>query len=87
MTIKMEKKLVYCPICEAWVKPARKTFDHVYHELLCFMIVLTMGIGFFVYLILKYRKKRNRCPNCETILDLTQIKTIREMEMNHLPMN
>ncbi|MFX0004640.1 MAG: hypothetical protein ACFE9C_15325 [Candidatus Hodarchaeota archaeon] len=61
---------VYCPTCEMVVALRRKNFDHVYHEVLCFMVILTLGLGFIVYFILKYSKKPNTCPNCESVFDL-----------------
>jgi len=76
----VEKKWIYCPTCEDWVIPGRKNFQHMYHELLCFMIFLTFGLGFFVYLILKYSKKKNICPNCQSVLDLSQAKTREEIK-------
>ncbi len=59
----MAKNIVYCPTCEREVELRRKNFDHIYHEVLCF-IMLT-GVGFIIYLILKYSKKKDTCPNCE----------------------
>jgi hypothetical protein len=64
---------VYCPTCEQVVELRRKNFDHQYHEILCFMIVLTLGLGFFIYYILKYSKKPNTCPNCESEFDLNNL--------------
>jgi hypothetical protein len=61
---------VYCPTCEKEVVLRRKNFDHVYHEVLCFMVILTLGLGFIIYFILKYSKKPNTCPNCESVFDL-----------------
>lgn len=65
--------MVYCPTCERVVELQRKDFDHKYHEILFFMVVLTLGLGFFVYLILKYLKKKNTCPHCETEFDLNNL--------------
>jgi hypothetical protein len=56
---------VYCDVCDEYVEPTRLNFEHKYHELLFFMVVLTCGVGFIIYLILKYRKKPHYCPNCE----------------------
>ena len=64
---------VYCPTCEEIVTLRRKNFDHVYHEVLCFMVILTLGLGFIIYLILKYSKKPNTCPNCESVFDLNNL--------------
>jgi hypothetical protein len=69
----MGKVEVYCSTCEENVELRRKNFDHAYHELLCFLVLGTAGLGFFIYLILKYSKKKNRCPNCETIYDLDNL--------------
>jgi len=66
---------VYCPTCEKIVVLRRKNFDHVYHEVLCFMVILTLGLGFLIYYILKYAKKPNTCPNCESIFDLNNLST------------
>lgn len=51
----------------------RKNFDHVYHEILCFLVILTLGMGFIIYLILRYSKKPNTCPNCESVFDLDNL--------------
>lgn len=64
---------VYCPTCEEIVTLRRKNFDHVYHEVLCFMVILTLGLGFIIYFILKYSKKPNTCPNCESVFDLDNL--------------
>jgi hypothetical protein len=64
---------VYCPTCEEIVELRRKNFSHQYHELLCFMVLLTLGLGFFIYYILKYSKKPNTCPNCESVFDLDNL--------------
>ena len=64
---------VYCPTCEQEVVLRRKNFDHVYHEVLCFMVILTLGLGFIIYFILKYSKKPNTCPNCESVFDLKNL--------------
>ncbi|MFX0058035.1 MAG: LITAF-like zinc ribbon domain-containing protein [Candidatus Hodarchaeota archaeon] len=76
------KKTIYCNVCEREVVLRRKNFDHIYHEVLCFMVMLTCGLGFFIYLILKYSKKKDRCPNCETQFDLNNLpeKKILEIE-------
>lgn len=64
---------VYCPTCEREVELRRKNFDHAYHEILCFMVILTLGLGFLIYYILKYSKKPNTCPNCESVFDLDNL--------------
>ncbi|MFX0038984.1 MAG: LITAF-like zinc ribbon domain-containing protein [Promethearchaeota archaeon] len=64
---------VYCPTCEMVVTLRRKNFDHVYHEILCFLVILTLGMGFIIYLILRYSKKPNTCPNCESVFDLDNL--------------
>ncbi len=66
---------VYCPTCEQIVTLRRKNFDHIYHEILCFMVILTLGLGFIIYYILKYSKKPNTCPNCESEFDLKNLPT------------
>ncbi|MFX1390774.1 MAG: LITAF-like zinc ribbon domain-containing protein [Promethearchaeota archaeon] len=66
---------MYCPTCEKEVTLRRKNFDHVYHEVLCFMVILTLGLGFLIYFILKYSKKPNTCPNCESEFDLNNLPT------------
>ncbi len=66
---------VYCPTCEKIVTLRRKNFDHAYHEILCFMVILTFGLGFLIYYILKYSKKPNTCPNCESEFDLNNLST------------
>lgn len=68
---------VYCPTCEEVVTLRRKNFDHVYHEVLCFMVILTLGLGFIIYFIMKYSKKPNTCPNCESVFDLNNLPTNR----------
>jgi len=40
------------------------------------MVILTCGLGFFVYLALKYSKKKDRCPNCETQFDLKNLPNV-----------
>jgi hypothetical protein len=32
-----------------------------------------MGLGFILYLILKYSKPKDRCPNCEAQFDLNNL--------------
>ncbi|MHA1349980.1 MAG: LITAF-like zinc ribbon domain-containing protein [Promethearchaeota archaeon] len=71
--MKTGKKTVYCPTCEQNVILRRKNFDHIYHEILCFSVILTMGLGFILYLILKYSKPKDRCPNCEAQFDLNNL--------------
>jgi len=76
------KTSIYCPVCEKEVILRRKNFDHIYHEVLCFLVILTLGIGFFVYLILKYSKKPNTCPNCESIFDLQNLPEPKVIEID-----
>ncbi|MFW9998943.1 MAG: LITAF-like zinc ribbon domain-containing protein [Candidatus Hodarchaeota archaeon] len=64
---------VYCPTCERVVELRRKNFAHQYHEILCFTVILTLGLGLIIYFILKYSKKPNTCPNCESIFDLKNL--------------
>jgi putative Mn2+ efflux pump MntP len=66
----MVKRIIYCETCEREVELRRKNFDQKYHEILCFLIILTLGIG---YLILKFAKKKNTCPHCETTFDLKNL--------------
>jgi hypothetical protein len=65
--------IIYCPTCEKEVELRRKNFDHQYHEILCFLVILTLGLGFIIYFILKYSKKPNTCPNCESVFDLNNL--------------
>ena len=62
---------VFCPTCEKEVLLQRKNFEHKYHEILCFLMIT--GVGFLIYLILKYAKKKDRCPNCDTKFDLKNL--------------
>ena len=80
-----KKKIIYCPTCEQKVVLRRKNFDHIYHEILCFSVVLTCGLGVFLYLILKYSKKKDRCPNCDTQFDLENLpdKDILEKDISN----
>ncbi|MFW9951304.1 MAG: LITAF-like zinc ribbon domain-containing protein [Candidatus Thorarchaeota archaeon] len=71
--ISLAKREIYCPICEKRVILKRKNIDRLYHEVLCFGVLLTAGLGIIVYLILKYSKKKNYCPNCETKFDLNNV--------------
>ncbi len=73
------KIMTYCETCEHKVVLRRKNFDHMYHEVLCFLIFT--GIGFLIYLILKYSKKKNTCPNCESIFDLEKLKSEKSTEI------
>ncbi|MHA2036816.1 MAG: LITAF-like zinc ribbon domain-containing protein [Promethearchaeota archaeon] len=70
------KRTVYCPTCEREVVLRRKNFEHQYHELLCFLVILTLGVGFIIYYLLKLSKKPNTCPNCETEFDMDTHKEI-----------
>ena len=67
----MVKHIAYCDTCEKFVELRRKSFDHMYHELLCFMFLSVVLIP--VYFILKYRKKKNTCPHCESVFDLKNL--------------
>ncbi|MFX0011254.1 MAG: LITAF-like zinc ribbon domain-containing protein [Candidatus Hermodarchaeota archaeon] len=73
--ILLVKREVFCPVCEKTVILRRKNIDRLYHEVLCFSIFLTAGLAIFAYLIIKYCRKRNRCPNCETKFDLNNLPT------------
>lgn len=68
--MKKVKEKIYCPTCERMVIPRRKNFDHKYHELIFFFICLTMGLGYFIYLAIKYTKKKDTCPYCERTFDM-----------------
>jgi uncharacterized Zn finger protein (UPF0148 family) len=78
--VKTGKKTVYCPTCEEEVILRRKNFEHMYHEVLCFLVIMTVGVGFFIYLILKYSKKKDRCPNCDTQFDLQNLPEEKILE-------
>ena len=78
--IETGNKTVYCPTCEHNVVLRRKNFEHRYHELLCFAVILTAGIGFILYLILKYSKPENTCPNCEAQFDLDNLSDKKILE-------
>jgi len=41
---------------------------------------MTVGLGFFVYLFLKYSKKKDRCPNCEAQFDLKKLSDNKILE-------
>lgn len=68
------ERIVFCETCGKHVILRRKPFEHKYHELLCILIIT--GVGFLMYLILKYSKKKDRCPNCETKFDIGNIKKV-----------
>ncbi|MBY8983434.1 MAG: LITAF-like zinc ribbon domain-containing protein [Candidatus Lokiarchaeota archaeon] len=70
------RRTVFCPTCEREVVLRRKNFEHQYHELLCFLVILTLGVGFFIYYLLKFSKKPNTCPNCETEFDLEALQEV-----------
>ena len=74
------KNTVYCPTCEQKVELRRKNFEHIYHEILCFSVILTAGLGFILYLILKYSKTKDRCPNCEAQFDLNNLSESKILE-------
>ncbi|MFW9898341.1 MAG: hypothetical protein ACFFDO_03670 [Candidatus Thorarchaeota archaeon] len=67
----MVKRIIYCETCERFVELKRKSFNHRYHELLCIMFLTVFLIP--LYFFLKYSKKKNTCPNCETIFDLNNL--------------
>lgn len=67
------KRIVYCETCERFVELKRKSFDHTYHELFCIMFLTVVLIP--LYFILKYSKKKNTCPHCETGFDLNNLPT------------
>ncbi|MHA1471581.1 MAG: hypothetical protein ACTSQW_00620 [Promethearchaeota archaeon] len=74
------KNTVYCATCEQKVELRRKNFEHIYHEVLCFSVILTAGLGFILYLILKYSKPKDSCPNCETQFDLNNLSESKILE-------
>jgi hypothetical protein len=39
-----------------------------------------MGLGFILYLILKYSKPKDRCPNCEAQFDLKNLSGSKILE-------
>ena len=76
----MVKHIVYCDTCEKFVELKRKSFDHMYHELLCIMFLTVILAP--LYLIFKYFqlenkrihfKRKNCCPHCETKFDLKNL--------------
>ncbi|MBN1214107.1 MAG: hypothetical protein JXA99_01570 [Candidatus Lokiarchaeota archaeon] len=69
----MDKK-VFCNTCERYVELKRKQIDQKYHELWFFFVFLTFGFGYLIFLIVKYRKRKNSCPYCEDIFDLNNIQ-------------
>ncbi|MFO8017134.1 MAG: hypothetical protein R6U96_00720 [Promethearchaeia archaeon] len=74
----MAGKIVYCDVCEDYVRLTRKKFDHIYHEVLVFLILT--GIGAIVYLILKYSRSKNTCPNCEKEFNLDSLSDMGKRE-------
>ncbi len=72
----MVKNLVYCDTCEANVILRRRQFQHKYHELLCILILITFGLG---YIVLKFSKKKNCCPNCQESFDLKNLPPPRDL--------
>jgi hypothetical protein len=70
--IQTVNRIVYCETCQREVKLVRRHFKQKYNELICFLTLFTIGIG---YIILKYTRKKDTCPYCERRFDLTQIKT------------
>ncbi len=78
--------IAYCETCDAQVELRRQNFQHKYHELLCIMIIT--GIGLIVYLILKYKKKPNTCPNCERAFDLDNLPPLpQNIEVKETSLN
>ena len=73
----MVKRIAYCETCEREVELRRKNFNHKYHEILCLLIVSTISIGYF---ILKWSKKKNTCPYCETVFDVKNLNKKPEIE-------
>jgi len=73
----MAKRIVYCETCEREVELRRKNFEHKYHEILFFLVIFTIGIGYF---LLKLTKKKNTCPYCETAFDLKNLNKEPKIE-------
>ncbi|MHA1292880.1 MAG: hypothetical protein ACTSQJ_09460 [Promethearchaeota archaeon] len=74
------KRIVYCETCEREVILRRKNFDHIYHEIICFMVLTVILIP--LYLILKYARKKNTCPNCESKFDLKKLPKRPKLHMD-----
>ncbi|MFX1236819.1 MAG: hypothetical protein ACFFAS_08180 [Promethearchaeota archaeon] len=66
----MGKKTIYCDVCDQNVSLRRKQFEHKYHEILCLTMIVTFGMS---YLILRYIKRKDTCPNCQTRFDLDNL--------------
>jgi hypothetical protein len=77
----MVKRIVYCETCEKNIVLRRKQFEHIYHEILCLLTLVSFGMA---YLILKFIKKKNSCPNCQSIFDMKNLPKPRELEENIL---
>jgi hypothetical protein len=73
----MVKRIVYCETCERNIVLRRKQFEHVYHEVLCLLTFMSFGLA---YVILKYMKKKDTCPNCQSKFDLKNLPPARELE-------
>jgi len=69
----MVKRIVYCETCEREVELRRKDFEQKYNEIMCFLTLFTFGLG---YIILKYIRKKDTCPYCESRFDLKKLKEI-----------
>ncbi len=75
----MVKRIVYCETCERNIVLRRKQFEHVYHEVLCLLTLMSFGLA---YVILKLLKKKDSCPNCQSKFDLDNLPPAREFEEN-----
>jgi hypothetical protein len=64
------KRIIYCETCEREVELRRKDIAQKYNEIVCFLALFTLGIG---YIILKYTRKKDTCPYCETKFDLKNL--------------
>ena len=73
-------RFVYCETCEANVSLRRKQFEHKYHEILCLLTIVTLGLA---YIILSLLKKRNTCPNCQSTFDLKNLPPPRNLEIEN----
>ncbi|MFX1337685.1 MAG: hypothetical protein ACFFDK_03665 [Promethearchaeota archaeon] len=62
--------MIYCETCEREVELRRKDIAQKYNEIVCFLTLFTLGIG---YIILKYTRKKDTCPYCERKFDLKNL--------------
>ena len=74
----MVKRIVFCETCEREVELRRKDFEQKYNEIICFLTLFTLGLG---YVILKYIRKKDTCPFCETRFDLKKLKEVESKQL------